>query len=143
MAKVERSALINYSAEKMYQLVSDIESYPEFMPGCDQAKILETAENSLVAQLVLSKSGIQQAFKTRNTMEPGKHIFIELEDGPFKIFKGQWDFIPLENDACKVLFKLEYKFSNFLLDATAGKLIQNVAGEQVDAICLRAKQIFG
>lgn len=140
--KVERSALVKHSAAQMYELVKDIESYPQFMPGCDGAKILKQEENTVVATLVLSKSGIQQSFTTRNQMQSNEHIHIELEDGPFKVFRGRWDFIELEPGASKVVFQLEYEFSNFLLGVTAGKLIQNVAGDQVDAICKRADLVY-
>lgn len=144
LANVERSALIGFSAEQLYQLVNDIESYPQYMPGCSGAQIIKRdGDTGLVAKLELSQSGFSQSFTTRNRMEPGKHIIIELEDGPFKQFHGQWEFETIDESSCKVTFKLDFQFSNFLLNATAGKLIQNIAAQQVDAVCQRAKEVYG
>lgn len=94
------------------------------------------------ARLNLSKAGVKQSFETRNTMTPPEKIQLELSEGPFKSLKGEWNFIELSEDACKVIFWLEFEFSNFLLNKTLGKMFEMVASEQVDAMVKRAKQIY-
>ncbi len=140
---LQRSALVNYDAEKMFDLVNDIEAYPSFMPGCARAKIIEKKDCELVAKLTLAKSGIEQSFTTRNQFQRPSSINIALVDGPFSVFKGLWLFEPIQERGCKVSFKLEYKFKNAVLGLTLSNLLEKVSGEQVTAICDRAKTLYG
>ena len=142
MKKVERQAIVQFSADKMFQLVNDIEAYPQFMQGCKQAKILERGEDWLIANLELVKAGFQQSFTTRNKLKPPHSMTMELVDGPFKIFKGTWTFKAFSDESCEVKFHLEYEFANFLLGMAAGSMMNQLANEQVEAICQRAKQIY-
>ena len=96
----------------------------------------------MIARLDLSKARLKQSFITRNTLEAPERIILQLHEGPFKSLRGQWSFQALSDSACKVSFWLEFEFSNFLLSKTVGKLLERVAGEQVDAMCKRAQQIY-
>lgn len=142
MKKIERSALVAFRCDQMYQLVNDIECYPEFMPGCAAAKILEHGENWLKASLEIKKAGFHQTFITRNTLVENESISMTLVDGPFKSLNGQWQFAALSDTACKVNFWLEFEMSNALLAFAAGKVFEKVASEQVDVICKRAKVMY-
>ena len=79
MAQVSRSALIGYSAQQMFDLVNDIEQYPQFMQGCRSARILSLSDTELVGELSLAKAGITQTFVTRN-MLCGNFVAV-IEDG--------------------------------------------------------------
>lgn len=140
--KVERSALVNYSAQQMFDLINDIEAYPQFMEGCVGAKILARGDNWVEARLDLSKAGVQQSFVTRNQLQPPLCMTLQLVDGPFKSLAGAWRFTPLGEAACKVAFSLEFELQNRLLGLAVGKLFEAVSTKQVDALCLRAKQIY-
>ena len=142
MTTIERSALVNFSAEQMFALVLDIESYPEFLSGCNGASVLERSDDTVVATMELGTSSLNQSFTTRGRLQAPTRIDMELVDGPFKVFKGEWTFEAIDDKACRVNFKLKYKFSNFLMGVAAGKLVEKVAGEQVNAICQRAKIIY-
>lgn len=139
---IDRSALVNFSAQQMFDLINDIESYPQFMTGCIGAKILERGDDWLVAKLELAKSGVKQSFTTRNQLQPPECMTMELVDGPFKIFKGTWSFSTIDAQSCKVRFVLEYEFANFLLGLTASAMMGQLAAEQVDALCQRAKMVY-
>lgn len=141
--QIQRSALVTYSAERMFALVNDIEAYPQFMEGCVSARVLERSEQEVLARLELQKMGVKQAFTTRNSLSPPQSMHMTLVDGPFKVFTGKWEFTPLGTDACKVSFELNYEFANSLLSMMAGKWMEAVANEQVEAICRRAKQVYG
>jgi ribosome-associated toxin RatA of RatAB toxin-antitoxin module len=141
--QIQRSALVVFSAEQMYALVNDIEAYPQFMEGCVSAQVLERREDEILARLEIQKMGVKQAFTTRNRLSPPHSMQMELVDGPFKLFTGRWDFTPLNAEACKVSFELNYEFANSLLTMMAGKWMDEVASEQVEAICQRAKQVYG
>lgn len=143
MSKViERSALVNFSAQQMYDLVNDIEAYPSYMAGCDGAEILDRGENWLIARLDLAKSGLHHSFTTRNTLQPPECMTMELVDGPFKKFRGTWQFKTLSDTSCEVVFHLEYEFSNFLVGMAAGPMMNQLAGEQVDSVCQRARAVY-
>ena len=141
--QIQRSALVAFSAEQMFALVNDIEAYPQFMEGCVSAVILEREASAVLARLEIQKMGVKQAFTTRNTLLPPHSMQMSLVDGPFKVFTGRWDFTALKDDACKVSFEMNYEFANSLLTMMAGKWMEAVANEQVEAICLRAKQVYG
>ena len=143
MKVIERNALVNYSAEQMYALVHDFESYPKYMPGCVGAELLASGEGWIEARLDLSMAGLKQSIVTRNTLQAPKSMDIDLVEGPFKHFKGRWQFAALSETASKVEFTMEFAFSNRLLGLAAGKLFEQVASEQVKAICQRAKTIYG
>jgi ribosome-associated toxin RatA of RatAB toxin-antitoxin module len=139
---VKRSALVAFSAQQMFALVNDIEAYPQYMDGCSSAKILKREGDWLEARLELSKAGVSQSFVTRNYLQPPERMSMTLVDGPFKRLEGCWQFTPLTVDACKVSFELEFELQNKLLGLAVGKLFESVASKQVDALCLRAKQVY-
>lgn len=139
---VKRSALVTFSAQQMFDLVNDIEAYPQYMDGCTAATILRRGPDWLEARLELSKSGVSHAFVTRNQLQAPERMTMQLVDGPFKYFLGCWSFTPLAPNACKVNFDLEFELQNKILGLAVGKLFETVASKQVDALCLRAKQVY-
>ncbi|WP_419534715.1 type II toxin-antitoxin system RatA family toxin [Endozoicomonas sp.] len=143
MPRISRSALVMYSAEQMYDLVSDIESYAEFLPGCAGGRIDRQEGEQLEATLEVAKAGLRHSFSTRNKMIPGKSIEMQLLEGPFKHLSGVWTFQPLGDDGSKVSLELEFEMSNKLTQATLGGLIGQMMNAMVDAFGKRAKQIYG
>lgn len=139
---VNRSALVNYSAQQMFDLVNDIEAYPQYMDGCVGAKILKREGDWLEARLDLSRAGVHQSFITRNQLQPPLRMSMSLVDGPFKRLNGAWTFTPLGDNACKVSFELEFEMQNRLIGLAIGKLFETVANNQVDALCGRARQVY-
>ncbi len=142
-SKVERSALVNYSAQQMFDLINDIEAYPQYMEGCIGARVLARGEDWVEARLELSKAGVTQSFVTRNQLQPPLKMTMNLVDGPFNYLRGIWQFTPLGESACKVGFLLEFEMKNRLLGMAAGKLLESVGGKQVDTLCARARLIYG
>ncbi len=140
--KVERSALVHYSAQQMFDLVNDIEAYPQYMEGCVGAKVLARGDDWLEARLDLSKAGVAQSFITRNQLQAPHRMSMSLVDGPFNYLRGVWQFTPLNEQACKVGFLLEFEMKNRLLGMAVGKLFESVGTKQVDALCARAKQVY-
>ena len=140
---VQRSALVHYSAQQMFDLVNDIEAYPQYMDGCVGAKILRREADWLEARLDLQKAGVTQSFITRNHLQPPTTMTMTLVDGPFSKLHGCWRFAPLSDTACKVSFELEFEMKNRLLGMAVGKLFEAVANRQVDALCARAQTVYG
>lgn len=143
MTVINRSALLPYSARQLFDLVSDVESYPSYMDGCVGARVLRRDEGVLEARLDLARGGIKQSFSTRNRMQSAREITLELLDGPFDYFAGHWDFSALGESACKMSLYLEFKFNSKLLGAAASRLFDKATNNMVDAVSRRATQLYG
>ncbi|GHD38170.1 type II toxin-antitoxin system RatA family toxin [Parahalioglobus pacificus] len=143
MKVIDRSALLPFSASQLFDLVNDIEAYPQYMDGCVDARVLSREGNTIEAELKLAKGGISQRFSTRNSLQENESITLELVEGPFDSFCGQWRFKALGDEACKVSLRLEFATNNALVGAAAAKLFDRVTGELVDAVSRRAKLLYG
>nr|WP_081696311.1 type II toxin-antitoxin system RatA family toxin [Thiomicrorhabdus sp. Kp2] len=143
MKKIARTALLPYSAQQVYTLVNDVESYPEFLPWCGGSEVSNRSDYEMEASVTIAKAGIKQTFKTRNHLVPGERIEMHLLDGPFKSLRGEWEFKVLDVDACKIIFEVEFEVSNGLLNMAIGPIFEHIASTMVDSFCERAKQIYG
>jgi ribosome-associated toxin RatA of RatAB toxin-antitoxin module len=143
MTNINRSALLPYRAQQLFDLVNDIEAYPRYMDGCVGAQILHREEGYIEARLDLSKGGVSQSFITRNRMVDAEHISLELVEGPFEQFEGRWEFTPLGDSACKISLGLAFKVNNAVLGAAAAKLFDSVTNNLVAAVEKRAKELYG
>lgn len=143
MPKLERSALLTFSADELYRLVGDIESYPQFLPGCVSARV-ESTEDALVrARLGFKVKGLSDSFATENRMEQGTRIHMKLLEGPFRQLSGAWEFQPLAERACKVTLKISLDFGNRMLESTLAPFINGAIGSVMDAFKQRAESVYG
>lgn len=142
MVTISRSALVEYSAQQMFDLINDIEAYPQFMSGCIASEVLKKSDAEVEARLTLGKSGFQQSFVTRNELNPPELMVMRFVEGPFSSFEGRWGFQALSDTACKVSLDLEFEFSSPIIAMTVGKWFEETAGKQVDALCRRADEIY-
>ncbi len=142
MTSINRSALVEYSAEQMFDLVNDIEHYPQFMQGCVSAQVLSQSDTELVGELRLAKAGISQQFTTKNTLLRPERIDMSLVEGGFKNFTSQWTFDALTTNACKVSLSMEFEFKSGLMGFAAEKLFSSSANNLVDAIVQRAHEVY-
>ncbi|OGA18022.1 MAG: ubiquinone-binding protein [Betaproteobacteria bacterium RIFCSPLOWO2_12_FULL_63_13] len=142
MITISRSSLVGYSAEKMYALVEDIESYPKFLPWCSGAEISVREGTRTVATMHVNFHGIRESFTTENANVPSRMIAMELLSGPFRHLRGHWQFTPLSGEGCKIEFRLEYEISNRLLAKLIGPVFQHIGNSFVDAFIRRAERIY-
>jgi len=146
MKTVHKSVLIWYSAQEMFNLVTDVAKYPEFLPWCDKAVVLAHEANCMKAQVGIAFGGIHQTFTTRNDHVPGREVRMHLVDGPFSKLDGLWKFTPVGDDkqrSCKVELDLHYGFDNLALGTLVGPVFDKIAGSLVDAFVKRAEEIHG
>lgn len=141
--RIQRSALLPYPAQALYDLVNDVASYPQFLPWCSASEILEASETHMLASLEVAKGGIGQRFVTRNVLLPGQRIEMNLQEGPFTSLNGIWEFKALGDKACKISLDLTFDYAGPLVRATLGSLFNQAANTMVDAFCQRAKQLYG
>ena len=143
MPIIERTALVMYTDQQMFDLINDIEAYPAFMGGCVGAEVLLTDGQVLEARLDLSQMGISHSFVTRNELSPPTQMTMSLVEGPFQHLSGVWTFKALSKTACKVILLLEFEFSSNLVSRAATRWFETIANEQVDSLCRRAKKVYG
>ena len=140
---IQRSALLPYSAAAMYNLINDVERYPEFLPWCSAGEILEQNENFMRAALKIAKGHLSQRFVTKNTLLLNEKVSMALEEGPFSQLQGDWEFKALGESACKISLDLKFDYAGPIIKATLGPLFTQAANTMVDAFCQRAKELYG
>lgn len=146
MKTVQKSVLIWYSAEQMFALVTQVDQYPQFLPWCDRASVLEQHDDGMTAEVGIAFAGIHQTFVTRNTHVPGRQVGMRLVKGPFSQLQGDWTFTPVGEtgqQACRVELALRYGFNSLALAAVVGPVFDRIAGTMVDAFVKRAEQVYG
>jgi ribosome-associated toxin RatA of RatAB toxin-antitoxin module len=143
MSEVIKTVLVPYSAEQMYQLVADVEAYPTFLPWCGGARVHAQPDGSVLAEVDIAFKGLKQSFCTRNLNQPSQRIDMTLHSGPFKSLAGHWQFLALNEQACKVQFELDYHFSSRLLEKLIGPVFAHITGSFVDAFVQRAERLYG
>jgi len=143
MSTVKKSALVPYSANEMFALVADVESYGDFLPWCGGARVLARDEDSVTAAVTIAYGGVHKTFTTVNRMQTDKMIEIRLVDGPFKHLFGYWGFLALETRACKVSLDMEFEFSNAVLGLVMGPVFTRIANDLVGSFCRRAEELYG
>jgi ribosome-associated toxin RatA of RatAB toxin-antitoxin module len=143
MPNVNRSALVPYSCEQMYQLVDDIASYKEFLPWCGDSVENKRNDNTVEATVTIAKGSLNKAFSTRNSLQKNAVIEMQLLNGPFKKLHGFWRFEALKENASKISLELEFEFSNRLIGLAIGPVFNQVANSMVDSFVERAKSKYG
>lgn len=142
MALVEKTVLVAHSAEQMFNLVDRVEQYPEFLPWCGGASVAELEGGKVHATVCINYLSIKQSFTTENLRTPPHRIDMTLQDGPFRQLDGCWRFIPLNDSACKIEFRLHYEFSSKLLEKLVGPVFSGIANSFVDAFINRAEKVY-
>ncbi|CAC9491961.1 hypothetical protein [uncultured Gammaproteobacteria bacterium] len=127
----------------MYQLVNQIDKYPQFLNWCSSADILNQTEQEITASVSINKNTFKQTFTTLNTLTPNVRIDMQLKDGPFKQLNGAWIFTSLNDNACKINLELEFSFASKLVDMVIAPVFTSISNTQLDAFIERAKQIYG
>jgi ribosome-associated toxin RatA of RatAB toxin-antitoxin module len=141
MRDMIRTLLVARSPEVMYRLVDDIERYPEFVPGCTSAEVLERSGQEVVARLAVRRGPLRTQFTTRNRLDPGHSVHMQLVEGPFKVLEGSWNFTPVASNGCRIEFKLRFQFSNALKSALFEPLFEETQAELLRAFVARAQSL--
>ncbi|WP_333875966.1 type II toxin-antitoxin system RatA family toxin [Methylobacter sp.] len=143
MTVVQKSALVKFSAQQMFDLVDDIEAYPEFLPWCSGSRIIKREADIVEAELLISKGGFKKSFATRNKIENGRRMTVSLLNGPFSHLDGVWDFIALREDASKISLDLEFEMSGKLASLAFGAVFNQICNTMVSSFTARAKVVYG
>jgi ribosome-associated toxin RatA of RatAB toxin-antitoxin module len=143
MREVRRSALLPYTASQMYGLVTDVERYPEFLPWCNEARILANEGEYVTVNLGLARGLLRGSFTTRNRHIPGRSVEMQLVDGPFSLLEGRWDFRPIEAAGTRVELQVRFETHGLIDAIVLGPAFEEICNHMVDAFGRRAHQVFG
>jgi len=148
MKHVQKSVLLWYSPQEMYDLVTGIAAYPQFLPWCDKAETVQQHADGVTARLGLHYMGVRHAFTTRNVHSAAQSVTVQLVDGPFSMLDGTWHFLPLgrpdsDQQACKIEFELRYAFASPALETVVSPVFDRVANTLVDCFVRRAEDVYG
>lgn len=142
MTVIHKSALVKFSAQQMFDLVDDVEAYPQFLPWCGGARILKREDDFFEAELLIAKAGFHKTFSTRNRIDQGGKMTISLLNGPFSHLDGVWNFMPLREDASKISLDLEFEMSGMLASLAFGAVFNQICNTMVSSFTTRAKQVY-
>jgi len=132
MPTIQRSALVEHSAARMFGLVNDIAAYPRRFDWCEAAQVIEQDDKRVVARLDLGLGSLRTWFTTENKLSPPHHIDMQLRDGPFRKLSGRWQFHALDESACKVTLTLDFEPQSRLLAPALTLGFQGLADRMVD-----------
>ena len=132
MPKIQRSALVEHSATRMFNLVNDVEAYPRRFSWCENAQVIERGDDRMVAKLALGIGSFRTWFTTENTLDRPHRIDMQLRDGPFRRLEGRWHFHSLDESACRVELTLDFEPQSRLLLAPLTFGLQKLADRMVD-----------
>ena len=142
MTVVQKSALVKFSAQQMFDLVNNIEAYPKFLPWCTASRIINREGDTVDAELTISKGGFKKSFSTRNKIDFGGRITVSLLDGPFTYLEGVWEFMPLREDASKISLDLEFEMPSMLASLAFGAVFNQICNTMVTSFTERAKTVY-
>jgi coenzyme Q-binding protein COQ10 len=143
MKHAERRRL-GYRPEQLYDLVADVERYPEFLPWCIGARIRERSDKLLVADLIIGFKMIRERFTSRVDLDrPNLAIDVTYADGPFKHLSNRWRFERTPDDHCIIDFYVEFEFRSVVLQKLIGVLFHEAVKRMVGAFETRARALYG
>lgn len=141
VTQIRRNALMPYPARVMYDIVNDVESYPEFLPWCGATRIDHADEHVLEAAILMQAVGLDQWFKTRNSMVPGESIDVALVEGPFNRLEGRWSFTPIYDTGSKIELVLDFEIKRGLAAVIIAPAFSRIANTLVESFCERARNL--
>ena len=141
--EVRRSALVTFTPEQMFDLVVDVERYPQFLPWVAGAELHEKGERTLLASMEMQRSGVRERFTTRNAFERPSHMTLQLVSGPFRRLEGRWTFAPIGAAGTRIDLEMRFEFASPLVSLLFGKAFEQSCSTLIDAFVARARQLHG
>ncbi|TCT39290.1 type II toxin-antitoxin system RatA family toxin [Martelella mediterranea] len=147
MPEFKTTRHVNHSAERMFDLVADIEQYPDFLPLCEALSVRSSREQNgktlLIADMTVGYKGIRESFTTQVLLNrEERKIDVKYVDGPFRFLENHWRFDPAGEGACDVAFYINYEFKNRILGAMMGSMFDRAFRKFAEAFEARADSIY-
>src|SRR5215213_98083 len=141
--EIKRTALVTFTPEQMFDLVVDVERYPQFLPWVAEAEVHEKTERELLASMCMERAGVREKFTTRNRMDRPHSMSLTLVQGPFRSLDGLWTFSGIGTAGTRIELVMKFEFANPLISLLFGKAFEASVGQLIDAFVTRARSIHG
>lgn len=132
-----------YTPEQLYDLVVDIEKYPEFLPWCLAVRILSSSDVEIEADLIVGYKFFRETFRSRVHLTPETRIDVEYIKGPFRHLNNHWVFKEMPGKGTNVDFFIDFEFRNNLLQRAAQMVFESAFNQMLSAFEKRAHEVYG
>jgi len=135
--------ILPYSPEQLFEMVADVERYPEFLPWCVAARIRRREGTVFFADLVIGFKMVRERFTSKVTLVPGQRVDVTYTEGPFHHLDNHWVFNPMPDGTTEIDFYVDFEFRSKLLQTLIGALFNEAVRLMVAAFERRASQLYG
>ncbi|WP_174801021.1 type II toxin-antitoxin system RatA family toxin [Martelella limonii] len=147
MPEFKTTRHVAHSADRMFDLVADVERYPEFLPLCEALTVRSSRDKDgktlLIADMTVGYKGIRESFTTQVLLNRAERkIDVSYVDGPFRFLDNRWRFEPEGEGACAIQFYINYEFKNRILGAMMGSMFERAFRKFSEAFEARADEIY-
>jgi coenzyme Q-binding protein COQ10 len=140
---------VRHSASDMFDLVADVEKYPQFVPLCQSMRVRRRSQGdegieTVVAEMTVAYKVMHETFTSRVTLDrPNLQILVEYLDGPFSRMENRWDFHPVAEQLCDIEFFIAYEFKSRVLGMLMGAMFETAFRRFAGAFERRADAVYG
>ncbi|MBL8637086.1 MAG: type II toxin-antitoxin system RatA family toxin [Alphaproteobacteria bacterium] len=131
-----------YPPQQMFDLVADVERYPEFLPWCCSCRIVSRQENVIMAELVIGYKLVRESFLSKVTLIRPDEIRVEYLRGPLRHLSNSWKFLPEESGGCTIDFFVDFEFRNIFFQRLMGVFFNEIVRRMVSAFEERARSLY-
>jgi coenzyme Q-binding protein COQ10 len=135
--------VLPYTKEQLFDLVADVERYPEFLPWCLGARIRERRQDVIIADLLIGFRMVRERFTSKVTLQRPDRIDVAYTEGPFRYLDNHWLFEAVGEGACRIDFFVDFEFRSRMLQKLIGVLFNEAVRRMVAAFEVRARQLYG
>ena len=132
-----------YTKKQLFELVAQVDRYPEFLPWCTAARITKREGDSFYADLVVQFKVFKERFSSKVTPHPYDQVDVEYIQGPFRYLNNHWHFIEAEDGGTIIDFYVDFEFKSRILQKMIGLLFNEAVSRMVGAFETRARQLYG
>jgi coenzyme Q-binding protein COQ10 len=135
--------VVPYSVKQMYDLVADVERYPEFLPWCIACRISKKKENEVFADLILGYKIFRETISSHVILDPYKKIDVKYESGPLHYLNNHWKFKPIDEHSCEVDFYVDFAFHNSFFQHAMELFFNEAVKILIHSFEKRAAELYG
>ena len=134
--------IVPYRPEQMWDLVADVDRYPQFLPWCVGARVRQQTDTLQIADLTIGFGPFRESFTSRDALLRPQYIKVRYENGPFRYLNNDWFFAP-DPRGCQVDFCVDFEFRSRILQAAIGVVFNEATRRMVNAFLRRAREVYG
>lgn len=143
MPKHSEKRVLPYTTEQLFDLVADVERYPEFLPWCKGARVLERNEGGIIADLIIGYKFFTERFRSEVTLNRPKTIDVKYLSGPLSHLVNHWEFKAKGKSSCEISFHVDFDFQSSILVGVMEIFFEKALLKMVAAFENRAKELYG